>query len=228
MHRIQGTRSVTAGFDLMRAIVFIASATVTLSGLGGSARAGVPEGYAAYLRGDYVLAMREFLPPARRGDPAAQIAVGWHYDNGLGVLHDDAQAFQWYRRAARQGCAIAQSYVGSMLAEGAGIRRNYREARRWLVRAADQGEADAYYILGLLHRDGLGARSNAVEAYKWFALAAESEGDPRERARAALDQITALLRPQEMAQAQRLTAEWRARVRADPERQSRCLFGAPP
>lgn len=211
----------------MRALVFIASALLALRGVAGSAQAGVPEGYAAYLRGDYAVAMREFLPPARRGDPAAQIAVGWHYDNGLGVAHDDAQAFQWYRRAARQGCAIAQSYVGSMLVEGAGVRRNYREARRWLQLAARHGDPDAYYTLGMLHRDGLGARRNAVEAYKWFALAAESEGDPPGRARAALDQNAASLQPREIAEAQRLTAQWRARVRVDPARQSCCLFGAP-
>jgi hypothetical protein len=41
-----------------------------------AASAGSAQGCAAYLRGDYSTALREFLPDAIKGEASAQLAVG--------------------------------------------------------------------------------------------------------------------------------------------------------
>ena len=65
--------------------------------------AGIDEGWAAYARGDYAVALREFLPLAQQGNATAQSFLGAMYSAGRGVLQDDTVAMQWYHRAAEQG-----------------------------------------------------------------------------------------------------------------------------
>ena len=45
---------------------------------------------------------------ADQGDAAAQFNLGVMYDNGRGVLKDEAEAVRWYRLAAEQGDADAR------------------------------------------------------------------------------------------------------------------------
>jgi len=69
----------------------------------GTARAGTSEGVAAYGRGDYAAAMREFAPAAAAGDVESQVMMGRLYAMGLGVPQDFAQAWVWNQRAASRG-----------------------------------------------------------------------------------------------------------------------------
>jgi TPR repeat protein len=64
--------------------------------------AGWEEGDAAFARGDYALALREFLPLAEAGDAEAQLNVAFFYNQGLGVPVNHGVALQWYRKAAEQ------------------------------------------------------------------------------------------------------------------------------
>lgn len=98
--------------------------------------AGVDDGIAAYLRGDYAIAARELLPAAEAGDVRAQGVLGFMYDDGLGVPHDDDAAAGWYLRAARQGDPVAQENLGIMHADGDGVPRDYVRAFVWFSRAA--------------------------------------------------------------------------------------------
>ncbi len=43
-------------------------------------------GLAAYSRGDYATALKEYRPLAEQGDAVAQFALGSMYENGRGVL----------------------------------------------------------------------------------------------------------------------------------------------
>jgi len=52
------------------------------------------EGVAAYKRGDYATALREFRVLAEQGDAEAQFNLGLMYDKGQGVPQDYVQA-QW-------------------------------------------------------------------------------------------------------------------------------------
>ncbi len=61
------------------------------------------DGLAAYQRGDYQTALREWRPLAEQGYAPAQYNIGSMYKNGHGVPQDYAEAARWYRRAAEQG-----------------------------------------------------------------------------------------------------------------------------
>ncbi len=73
-----------------------------LLGLAALAWAGFAEGVAAYGRGDYATALREFRPFAEQGDANAQFNLGVMYDKGQGVPQDYAEAVKWYRKAVEQ------------------------------------------------------------------------------------------------------------------------------
>ena len=57
-------------------------------------------GAAAYKRGDYATALREWRPLAEQGHAKAQYSLGNMYRDGLGVPQDYAQAHMWFNLAA--------------------------------------------------------------------------------------------------------------------------------
>ncbi len=116
------------------------------------------EGVAAYNRGDYATALREFRPLAERGDAKAQYHLGVMYSKGEGVPQDDAKAVKWYRKAAEQGHASAQNNLGVLYFKGKGVPQDDAEAARWYRKAAEQGDAYAQYALGIMY--GLGSVLN--------------------------------------------------------------------
>ena len=69
-------------------------------GLTAPAWAGFDEGVAAYNRGDFATAIREWRPLAEQGNAKAQYNLGVMYDEGLGVPQDYVQAHMWYSLAA--------------------------------------------------------------------------------------------------------------------------------
>lgn len=85
------------------------------------ARAGFDEGMAAYQRGDYATALKEWRPLAEQGDATAQYNLGVMYRNGQGVPQDYKEAVKWYRMAAEQGHAFAQNNLGVMYDNGLGV-----------------------------------------------------------------------------------------------------------
>ena len=64
----------------------IASILILTLVLAAPAQAGLKEGFAAYGRGDYATALREWRPLAEQGDAVAQYLLGHVYDYGHGVL----------------------------------------------------------------------------------------------------------------------------------------------
>ena len=83
----------------MRRIIVAATLLVAVMA---TARADFQEGYAAYERGDYATALREFRALAEQGDAGAQNNLGFMYSEGKGVPQDYAEAARWYRMAAEQ------------------------------------------------------------------------------------------------------------------------------
>ena len=135
--------------------------------------AGFDEGAAAYERGDYAMALREFRPLAQQGHAHAQFYLGSMYDKGQGVARDDAKAVKWYRKAAEQGLAEAQFNLGYMYTNGRGVPNDDAKAVKWYGKAAKQGFARAQFNLGIRYSIGLGVtQDNAMAAkwYRWFPL----------------------------------------------------------
>ncbi len=69
-------------------------------GLTVPAWAGFDEGMAAYNRGDYATALREWRKAAEQGNAYAQTSLGVMYHNGQGVTQDYVQAHMWFNLAA--------------------------------------------------------------------------------------------------------------------------------
>ena len=88
-------------------------------------------GVAAYKRGDYVAAMKEWRPLAEQGNEIAQYALGVMYDLGVGASQDLKTTVQWYKLSAEQGYALAQYNLGIMYELGAGVSKNSKEAVKW-------------------------------------------------------------------------------------------------
>ena len=89
-------------------------------------------GLAAYQKGDYTTAAKEWRPLAEDGDAATQFNLGLLYLDGHGVPQDYAEAAKWFRRSAEQGYTEAQHNLGAMYGTGQGVQRDYVEAYKWL------------------------------------------------------------------------------------------------
>ena len=113
------------------------------AGAGGAQTTGIDAGFAAYQRGDYATAYREFKGLAGRGDAAAQYNLAVLYDLGRGTDRDIGQAVEWYQRAAAQGNADAQLMLGVKYANKEGIPRDLVLAYAYFSLAAAQGHAGA-------------------------------------------------------------------------------------
>lgn len=106
---------------------------------------------------------------AEQGDAEAQFKLGVWYDNGEGVLRDDAQAAVWYRKAAEQGLTQAQFNLGMMYAQGEGVAQDNTQALAWFHKAAEQGYADAQFSLGVMYSQA----QDDTQALAWYQKAAE-------------------------------------------------------
>ncbi len=131
-------------------------------------------GMAAYDSGDYVTAYNEWLPIARRGDPAAQRNIGHLYRLGLGIPQDFSVAVNWYRQAAEKGLSRAQANLAIMYLRGQGVEADPKEAVRWFHRAAVRGHVISQFNLGLMYEKGLGVERDLARAMGWFHLATKA------------------------------------------------------
>ncbi len=122
-------------------------------GLTAPAWAGWDEGVAAYHRGDYAAALREFRPLAEQGNAKAQYNLGLMYYNGEGVPQDYAEAVKWYRKAAEQGHAKAQLFLGNMYGNGQGVPQDYVQAYMWYILAASRFPPGKGHDLAVKNRD---------------------------------------------------------------------------
>ena len=145
-----------------------ASATVAILLGAGSARADMQAGIAAWDRGDFAGAVREWRPLAEKGDADAEFNLGQAYKQGKGVPEDPRTALGWYQRAAQQGHPQAQVNVGLLLYNGG----RKADAVPWLRKGADLGDPRAQYILGTEMFNGQLVAKDWPRAYALMTLAA--------------------------------------------------------
>ena len=85
----------------------------------------------------------QLLSLARRGDPAAENALGLLYAEGdekQAVIPDEAQAARWFTSAAEHGNVSAQSKLGSLYWSGRGVPQDSNRAYFWTVLARASGD----------------------------------------------------------------------------------------
>ena len=86
-------------------------------------------------------------------------------------------------------------------------RGDYAEAVKWFRKAAEQGHGSAQYNLGLAYMEGKGVPEDYVRAHMWFNLVAAQ--DNRAMAKLLRDSVAKFMTPAQIAEAQKLAAEWR-------------------
>ncbi len=172
----------------------------------GAPPAAFNEGKAAYIAGDYATALEELLPFAEQGHAGAQLFLGVMYGKGWGVPQDYAAATKWFRKSAEQGNALAQGLLGAMYYESKGVTQNYAEALNWYRKSAEQGVALAQLGLGIMYAGSKGVTQDYVAAHMWFSLAAELGN---EDAKSFRDIIAKKMTPAQIAEADRLSREWK-------------------
>src|ERR1035437_373053 len=110
---------------------------------------------------------------AEQGNAAAQYSLGCAYFKGDGVVQNQVEAVNWFRKAAEQNYTNAQNDLGFCYAFGRGVATNMVEAAKWFRKAADQGQANAELSLGFAYKNGEGVTKDSVEAVRWYRKAAE-------------------------------------------------------
>ena len=113
-----------------------------------------------------------------------------------------------WRPLAEQGDASAQTNLGVMYHQGHGVPLDYAEAMKWFRLAAEQGDATAQHNLGLMYAKGQGVAQNYIQAYMWETLAAAQGND---NASKGLEILEKQMTPDQIAEAQRLAREWKAK-----------------
>ena len=192
------------------ALIAVLCAGFTLE-LTAPAWAGFDEGVAAYKRGDYATALREWHPLAEQGNAGAQYNLGVMYDKGEGVTQDNAEAVKWYRKAAEQGVAEAQYNLGLMYRNGLGVPQDNAEAVKWYRKAAEQGDARAQVVLGTMYELGRKVPHDHVQAHMLYNLAASRFPLSKDRDEAVKnrDHVAKTMTPAQITEAQKLAREWR-------------------
>ncbi len=166
------------------------------------------KGLAAAKRGDYTTTLREWRPLAEQGNAKAQYSLAQLYRQGEGVRRDYVEAMKWYSKAAEQGYAKAQYSLGAMHAIGLGIPKDYAQAARWYHAAAEQGHAAAQVMLGGFYDVGRGVPQDYVLAHMWFSLSGALKN---ERNAKSGDDLIKKMTPAQIAEAEKLAREWRAK-----------------
>lgn len=123
-----------------------------------------------------------------------------------GQFNDAAQQFLPLAETANN--CVAERFLGEMYAKGKGVDQNAETAAKWYRAAAEQGEAASQYELGALYRDGAGVPKDLENAYAWMSVA-DSLGN--KRAKAGLAGLDGQLSGEEMANAQKLAAEYKTK-----------------
>jgi uncharacterized protein len=166
--------------------------------------------YAAYLRGDYITALKLLRPLVDQGSADAQDLLAVMHFVGEGLPQNRVEAVRLYRLAAEQGNIHAQDALGFIYLDGVGVQQDYAEAAKWLRRAADQGNADAQFNLGGMYELGNGLPQNYVLADMWFDLVASER--TRQYAIERRATIEKQMTPAQIAEARKLAREWKPKL----------------
>lgn len=131
------------------------------------------EGRWAHARGDYLGAVRRWLPLARGGHVEAQYALGLMFFAGEGTPQDDVEAEKWFRRAADRGLVNAQYQLGSLYESGRGVPLDLESAHMWYNIAAGHANASPTRDEAARRRDTIGRRLTSTQVTRAQRMARE-------------------------------------------------------
>ena len=98
---------------------------------------------------------------------------------------------------------------------GEGVPEDDAEAVKWYRKAADQGLTLAQFKLGGMYYNGEGVPENHVRAYAWWNLVSASNSSWGTKAKAAKEVLASGMTPEQIAEAQKLSTEYFAKIQAN-------------
>jgi TPR repeat protein len=98
---------------------------------------------AAYDKGDYPEALKQFLSMAEEGNALAMSSTGVMYDMGQGTAKDYDKAVAWYKKSADAGNQFGQFNLGTMYYMGTGVAKDMVTACKWFALSTRQGNGQA-------------------------------------------------------------------------------------
>jgi hypothetical protein len=143
-----------------------------------------------------------------QGLPDAQFDLATLYANGEIEGRNIVDAAELYRKAADHGQPQAEGALGNCYLEGTGVPKSIPEGIKWTRKAAEAGVPGAQQILGICYSKGKGVTTNLVQAYKWLALAAAKDTQSPDEIRVNLSMVERFMTPEQIAEGQRLAAEF--------------------
>jgi len=163
---------------------------------------------------------------AHLGGADSQLRLAYAYGTGNGVEIDQEKAAHWYRRAAEQGDPRGQIALATRLDDGNGVTVDPSAATSWYEKAAATGSPVAQLEMALRFHTGRGAPRDDIRSAMWLILADQYVGS-RPDGVELFETLKASLGEEELAEARRLAADWRAAhpdaarpVAADPSAQA--------
>lgn len=177
-------------------------------------------------------AFKWYTRAAEQGDANGQFNLGCCYLVGEGVAKDAKQGLKWLTRAAEQGNPVMQWSLGAQYQQAkVEMPGNAQEAAKWYRFAAEQGLSVAQSSLGNLYSKGDGVPQDYMLAYFWLNVstapaspltidgeqpapgvqnaAAVANEKFQTLARDLRDSIAKLMTPAQIAEAQRLSREFK-------------------
>jgi TPR repeat protein len=115
----------------------------------------------------------ELKKAADAGDPESQNKMGVLFAQGIGLRHDKAAAFYWYKKAADAKYPPAMWNLAFMYVRGeGGVKEDMATAFSLFKEAAELGHADSQFDLSYMYLQGIGTRLDRAEGMKWLEKAA--------------------------------------------------------
>jgi formylglycine-generating enzyme required for sulfatase activity len=146
---------------------------------------------------------------AENGHPDAMYSVALMYSRGIGTRQSMRDAATWVTKAASQGHAYAQNVMATLYQSGNGVIKSFPEAFKWRQNAALAGLPEAQMALANHFKSGDIVGQDIVQAYAWFNIA-DVSGTPSARVNREI--LGVKMTPQQLAQAQTLSAELAVKV----------------
>ena len=128
-------------------------------------------GIAAFEAKNFKQSLQFLGPLAEAGDAESQHRCAIMYQNGLGLVANDAKAAEFMRAAAEQGHAIAQHGLGFMYMEGECVEKNAQQAVKWFTKASEQGLVGSLTTLEMMYQEGNGVEKDLEKAKALYAQA---------------------------------------------------------
>jgi TPR repeat protein len=157
--------------------------------------------------------MRWWRKAAEQGNANAEEQIGYLYANGSKEIPKDGnEAMLWFRRAAEHGNGVAQYNLGEYyLGEN---HLNPAEALKWLQSAAEQNIVGSRTELAKRYASGELIKQDYPRAYMWTHL--QTDPDQYGLYESTYREFSQKMTPEEIAEGERLVAEWRAKHSLPP------------